>query len=59
MDECFVIYTFLQVNMDNNKTLNMNANISSSGEEMINQDLDFSDDEKSLVVEEGCGGSND
>ena len=26
---------------------------------MSNQDLDFSDDEKSPIVDEGCGGSND
>jgi len=45
--------------MDNNKTLNINAIISSFDEEMSNQDLDFSDDEKSPVVDEGCGDSND
>ena len=56
MNEYFIIYTLLQVNMDTNKILNMNANISGSGEEMSNQDLDFSDDEKSSIVDEGCGG---
>ena len=36
----------------------MEANISSSYEGMNIQDLGFNDNEKSPVVDEGCGGSN-
>jgi len=37
----------------------MDATISSSCEGMSIQDLNFSDDEKSPIVDEGCGVSND
>ena len=37
----------------------IDANISSSCEGMSIQDLNFSNDEKSPIVDEGCGGSND